>query len=83
MTKCFQPTITIDNDMHDRLYNGDVTLRPGQWVKLAWNTRNARYVGITPHKTFVIQHYDSEGYSQKKFVALLDYWRGFHHKNDC
>jgi hypothetical protein len=83
MTKCFQPTITIDNDMHDRLYSGDVTLRPGQWVKLAWNTRNARYVGITPHKTFVIQHYDSEGYSQKKFVALLDYWRCFHQKNDC
>ena len=71
----FLPTIEIDNDVCDALQNKRVVLRPGQWVKLAWCTRRARYIGCTRAGILVVQHYEG-GYDPQKFRALVDYWRG-------
>ena len=69
----FAPVINIDNDLYGKLASGAVTLRPGQWVKLAWCDRKARYIGVTPRGIFVIQHYEG-GYCKEKYQGLLDYY---------
>ena len=69
------PTINISSALITRLGSGAVTLLPGQWVKLDWSDRKARYIGVTPHGTFVIQHHEGN-YCPKKFKALVNYWRG-------
>jgi len=71
----FFPTIKVDNKLCTKLHNGDVYLRSGQWIKLDWCDRPARYIGRTPSGVLVVQHYEG-GYPQDKFRALVRYWRG-------
>jgi hypothetical protein len=71
----FLPTIHIDNTLCDALHTGRVVLRPGQWVKLAWSDRRARYIGCTRRGILVVQHYE-DGYDPQTFHLLVDYWRG-------
>ena len=70
----FAPVIDIDNDLYDKLAAGTIKLQPGQWVKLAWSDRKARWIGVTPRGIFVIQHYDGGGYSKAKYQGLLNYY---------
>lgn len=69
----FAPVIEIDNALYDKLAAGTVKLPPGQWVKLAWSDRKARYIGVTPRGIFVVQHYEG-GYSKEKYHSLLEYY---------
>lgn len=71
----FVPTIKVDNKLCTKLHNGDVYLRSGQWIKLDWCDRPARYIGRTPSGVLVVQHYEG-GYCQNKFRTLVRYWRG-------
>ena len=70
----FCKTLTIDNETYTRLVQGEIKF-PRQWVVLPFSERKARYVGVTPHGTLVVQHYEG-GYCPEKFGVLLDYWRG-------
>ena len=71
----FFPAIEVDNELCTKLHNGDVHFRAGQWIKLDWCSRPARYIGRTPSGVLVVQHYEG-GYSQDKFRTLVRYWRG-------
>lgn len=71
----FAPVIDIDDDLYDKLAKGEVVLSPGQWVKLKWSDRKARWIGVTPRGIFVVQHYEG-GYSKEKYRSLLDYFNG-------
>ena len=71
----FFPTIDIDNKIATKLHDGTIRLRAGQWIKLEWCDRPARWVGRTPAGILIVQHYEG-GYSREKFEALLSYWRG-------
>jgi len=71
----FFPTITIDNEIAKKLHDGTIHLRAGQWIKLEWCDRRARWIGRTPDGILIVQHYEG-GYPREKFEALLSHWRG-------
>jgi len=73
----FWTTLRIDDETYNKLASGEIVFRPGQWVQLDWCERKARYIGVTPHGTFVVQHYEG-GYSKEKFKTLVEYWKGFY-----
>lgn len=52
----FLPLVHIDVPELGRLHTGDLVLRRGQWVQLAWLDKPSRWVGITPHGTMHISH---------------------------
>ena len=54
----YVPTIYIDDDLCLKLHTGEVKLRPGQWVQLAWSDRKSRFVGRNPDsETLWLSHY--------------------------
>jgi len=54
----FCKTINVDNELLIKLQNGTVKLRPGQWIKLAWCDRKARWIGRNPASgTLWVSHY--------------------------
>lgn len=71
----FLPTIDVDNRVSEGLSNGNIDLQTGQWIRLQWSDRRARYIGRTPSGSLVVQHWDS-GYCPKHFRALVQYQRG-------
>jgi hypothetical protein len=54
----YVPTIIIDNELSLKLHSGEVKLRPGQWIQLAWSDRKARFIGRNPDSgTLWVSHY--------------------------
>ena len=54
----FHKTINVDNELLSKLENGTVKLRSGQWIKLEWCDRKARWIGRNPKsKTVWVSHY--------------------------
>ena len=51
-------TIEVDNDLLLKLHSGEVKLRCGQWVKLAWCSHKARWIGREPRSEILwVSHY--------------------------
>ena len=54
----YVPTIEVDSDLSLKLHSGEVKLRPGQWIKLVWSDRKARFIGRNPDSgTLWVSHY--------------------------
>lgn len=70
----FGESISEGRTVYDGVADGSINLRPGQWIKLPWCDRKARWCGRTARGTLVVQHYKG-GYCPKKFLALVNYCR--------
>ena len=65
-------TILVDNDLIVKLHSGEVKLRPGQWIQLAWSDRKSRWIGRNPTSgTIWASHYPYEN-TQAMFDARSD-----------
>jgi hypothetical protein len=51
-------TIEVDNELLLKLHSGEVKLRCGQWIKLAWSEHKSRWVGLKTGGTVWAAHYD-------------------------
>ena len=71
----YYPTFDITPDMLEELRSGRVSIQTGQWVRLPLSDRKARWIGVNPNETIVVQHYEGS-YTKDKFAALVDYHKG-------
>lgn len=61
----FVPTVYIDNDILLKLMMGEIKLKPGQWIKLAWSDHKARWVGVTPGgNLWCVHHPDYQNFKR-------------------
>ena len=69
----YVPTILIDGHLLGRIQRGEVRIRCGQWVQLAWCDRPSRWVGTrtgdgAPYTVWAV-HYQG-GWEREQFKAL-------------
>ena len=51
-------TILVDSELLMKIRAGEIKLRPGQWIKLAWSDRKSRFIGRNPEtETLWASHY--------------------------
>ena len=71
----FGEKIAEGRTVYDGVADGSIKLRPGQWIKLPWSPRKARWCGRKDNGILVVQHYEGD-YCPEKFLTLVNYWRG-------
>ncbi len=70
----FGEEIEVGRTVFDGVRDGSIKLRPGQWIKLPWCEKMARWCGRTDGGILVVQHYDGD-YCHERFSLLVKYWR--------
>ena len=67
----YQPTITLTNDVLDRLREGTLILPVGQWVRTEWSTHPSRWVGTKRSGVLWASHYSGGDRQQREqFQAM-------------
>ena len=74
----YQPTIYVDNDLYNKIHDGEVTLQCGQWIQLAWCAKPARWVGLTSSQKLWVVHYPVK---MDRFISLSQGIERFQNNN--
>jgi len=68
----YSSTITITENMLDKIESGELKIKGGQWVQYAWLNKKSRFVGVTKSGSVWVVHsgygkYNTQSTTIKKF----------------
>ena len=72
MQTMYTKTIRVNNDTLNKLVDGELVFKTGQWIQLEWCSKPSRWVGRLPSGTVWAVHYPT---TIDQFVAMTNSYR--------
>jgi hypothetical protein len=69
MATKYRPTVIIGNDELIALHDGTMTMQCGQWFRLMYSDKKARWVGLTRTGSLWAVHWDN-GHDARQFKGM-------------